>query len=65
MGVGWALREYIKMELELGILYEIPINIELPKIEIGLAYDKNKINKTALKFAEFMIEELKTNNKFK
>lgn len=65
LGVGWALREYIKMELELGVLYEIPINIELPKIEIGLAYSKKKINKTALKFAEFIIEELKTTDKFK
>ena len=65
LGVGWALRESIKNELASGIFYEIPINIELPKIEISLAYDKKNINKTAMKFVEFLIEELSTKGQFK
>ena len=63
LGVGWGLRDFIKSELESGILYEIPINIELPKIDISIAYDKKNINKTAQKFAEFLIEELSLQNK--
>jgi len=62
LGVGWALRDCIKRELEEGILYEIPINVELPKVEISLAYDKKNINKSALRLAEFMVEELTANN---
>ena len=63
LGVGWALKASIKDELANGTFYEIPINIELPKIEISLAYDKKNINKTALKFVEFLIDELTVNNK--
>ena len=62
LGIGWALKENIKQELDSGELYIIPINIELPKIEYSLVYDDKYINKTAKKFAEFLIEELKKDN---
>ena len=38
-------------------LYEIPVEMSLPKIEFSLAYDKKTINKTALKFAECILKE--------
>lgn len=58
LGVGWALRKSITKELEEGIFYEIPIQLELPRMEVSLAYDKKYINKTALKFCEYLINEL-------
>lgn len=62
LGIGWTLREYIKTELENKIFYEIPTDVNLPKIEFGLAYDKKVITKSALAFAEFLINELDYKN---
>lgn len=62
IGVGWALKDCINEELSNGNLYEIPIDIELPKMEFSVAYDKNTINKTALEFAKYLINEVKKNN---
>lgn len=62
LGIGWTLKEYIKNELENKIFYEIPTDINLPKIEFGLAYDKKVITKSALVFAEFLIGEFDFKN---
>lgn len=59
IGVGWALKNCITEELSNGNLYEIPSDIELPKMEFSVAYDKNTINKTALEFAKYLINEVK------
>ena len=59
IGVGWALKNCITEELSNGNLYEIPLDIELPKMEFSVAYDKNTINKTALEFAKYLINEVK------
>lgn len=53
-----AISHAIK-ELENKELYEMPLNIECPKMTISIAYDKKYINKTALEF----INELKQNYK--
>ena len=58
VGVGWVLRNCVKSELENNELYEIPIKMDLPKIEFSLAYDKKTINKTALEFANFIISSV-------
>jgi len=62
LGIGWTLKEYIKNELEDKTFYEIPTDVNLPKIEFGLAYDKRVITKSALAFADFLINELDDNN---
>lgn len=59
LGIAWGLKENVIKELEDGTLYEIPLNIELPKIDFSIAYNEKYVNKTAKKFAEFLIEELK------
>lgn len=59
IGIGWALKDCITEELSNGYLYEIPFDIELPKMEFSLAYDKNTINRTALEFAKYLINEVK------
>lgn len=62
IGVGWALKKCIQKELDNGELYEIPVNIDLPKMEFSIAYDKKIINKTALEFANFIVNEINNEN---
>lgn len=59
LGICWGSKDCIKKELENKELYEIPLNIDYPKMTISIAYDKKYINKTALEF----IDELKQNYK--
>lgn len=59
IGVGWALKDCISEELSNENLFEIPLDIELPKMEFSVAYDKNTINKTALEFTKYLINEVK------
>ncbi len=58
IGVGWTQRKCIQKELENNELYEIPVEVELPKIEFSIAYDKNTIGKTAIEFAKYIIENV-------
>lgn len=58
VGIGWTLKDCIREELEDGIFYEIPLEMEMPKIEFSLAYCEKYINKTALRFVNFLIEEI-------
>ena len=62
IGVGWALKKCIQKELDNSELYEIPIDMDLPKMEFSIAYDKKTINKTALEFAKYLINEVKKSN---
>ncbi len=59
IGVGWTIKNCIQEELDNNQLYEIPIDMELPKIEFSIAYNKNTINNTALEFANYIIKEIK------
>lgn len=58
IGVGWTQRKCIQKELESNELYEIPAEVELPKIEFSIAYDINTIGKTAIEFAKYIIENV-------
>lgn len=58
IGIGWSLKRCIENELANKIFYEIPIDVELPKMEFSIAYDESVINKTALVFAEYLIDEI-------
>lgn len=58
LGIGWALKECVKPELDNCTLYELPLDIEMPKTDFSIAYDEKHINKTALTFANFLIKEL-------
>ena len=59
IGIGWALKDCIQQEIENGIFYELPLEFEMPKIEFSLAYSEKYINKTALNFAQFIVEQIK------
>ncbi len=59
LGICWGLRECIKKDLENKELYEIPIDIECPKMTISIAYDKNYISNTSLEFIKYLKDNYK------
>ena len=59
LGICWGLKECIKKELEDKELYEIPLDIECPKMTISIAYDKRYINKTSLEFIKILKDSYK------
>ena len=58
IGIGWTIKDCIKDELSNGVFYEIPLDIEMPKIDFSIVYNEKYINKTALSFAQFIINEI-------
>lgn len=57
LGVGCVIRDFVKEELQSGILLEIPLGIPIHKREIGFAYNKDvKISKSLEHFIRFYEE---------
>ncbi len=61
-GIGWTLKESIKEELENKTFYEIPVNLDLPKVEFSMAYNPKYINKASLEFVKYLLNETNKNN---
>lgn len=54
LGVGCVIRDFVKEELEIGILTEVSLNIPIHKREIGFAYNRNvRVSKSLEHFIEF------------
>lgn len=54
LGVGCVIRDFVKEELESGILKEIPLGIPIHKREIGFAYNQNvRVSNSLEHFIEF------------
>lgn len=54
LGVGCVIRDFVKEELETGILKEIPLGIPIHKREIGFAYNQNvRVSNSLEHFIEF------------
>lgn len=54
LGVGCVIRDFVKEELETGVLKEIPLGIPIHKREIGFAYNQNvRVSKSLEHFIEF------------
>lgn len=54
LGVGCVIRDFVKDELETGILKEIPLGIPIHKREIGFAYNQNvRVSKSLEHFIAF------------
>ncbi len=54
LGIGCVIRDFVQEELRSGSLYEIPLELPIPKREIGFAYNKNiKISKSLEHFIHF------------
>ena len=49
-GIAWLSKELLKKELKTKNLFEVPSNINLPKIQIQLAYIDDFISFPARKF---------------
>ena len=61
MGIGWCLKRFIKDELENEELYEIPVNLEIPKTIFSLSYEDKFLNKTAYEFLKFFKNYIRNN----
>lgn len=57
LGICWGSKACIKNELEQHTLYEIPLDIECPKMKVSVCYDKKYINKTAQEFIKCLKKE--------
>lgn len=54
LGVGCVIRDFVKRELDTGLLVEIPLDIPIPKREIGFAYNQDvKVSKSLEHFINF------------
>lgn len=54
LGVGCVIRDFVREELETGILKEIPLGIPIHKREIGFAYNQNvRVSNSLEHFIEF------------
>lgn len=54
LGVGCVIRDFVKDELQTGILKEIPLGIPIHKREIGFAYNQNvRVSNSLEHFIEF------------
>lgn len=54
LGVGCVIRDFVKEELETGVLKEIPLGIPIHKREIGFAYNQNvRVSKSLEHFIDF------------
>lgn len=54
LGIGCVIRDFVKEELQTGVLTELPLKHPIQTREIGFAYNKNtKISKSLAHFIEF------------
>lgn len=58
LGIAWGIKRCIKEDVEKGLLYEIPVDFDIPMTKFSIAYDKNFINNTTLKFIEYFKNEV-------
>ena len=57
MGIGWGLKKCVEEEISNGVLFELPVGINL-KSKFSLAYDKTFINNTTSEFINFFKENI-------
>lgn len=56
-GIGFTQEEYIKTELESGLLKKLNINFPLPKLDIYYAFSKETLANAPKKFIEWIISK--------
>lgn len=58
LGVACVIREFVEQELSVGTLVEIPLDIPIPRREVGFAYNKGAKQPKALKsFLQFFEQQ--------
>lgn len=58
LGIGYFSKMAVSQEIANNQLYEIPINIELPKTQIGIAYIKNFLTSAPKEFVNMIKKEV-------
>lgn len=61
LGIGWCLKKSIEKELKDKELYEIPLDMTLPKMEFGIIYNDQCISETTKEFINYLLENTKNN----
>lgn len=61
LGIGWCLKKSIEKELNDKDLFEIPIDMVLPKMEFGMIYNNKCISDTTKEFIKYLLENTKNN----
>ena len=61
MGIGWGLRKCVEKELKDKTFYEIPIDFMNPTTKFSIAYNEKSLDRTTLKFLEYLREYFKNN----
>ena len=60
LGIGYFTKESVQKYIDSGRLYEIPVDVELPKTDICIAYVDNFLANAPKKFIEMLNSEIKS-----
>lgn len=60
LGIGYFTKESVQKYIDSGRLYEIPVDVELPKTDIFIAYVDNFLANAPKKFIEMLNSEIKS-----
>lgn len=60
LGIGYFTKESVQKYIDSGRLYEIPVDVELPKTDIYIAYVDNFLANAPKKFIEMLNSEIKS-----
>lgn len=60
LGIGYFTKESVQKYIDSGRLYEIPVDVELPKTDICIAYVDNFLANALKKFIEMLNSEIKS-----
>lgn len=58
MGLSWGLKKCIETELKNNILFEIPVNFDIPTTKFSISYELSYLNKSALAFLNYFKENI-------
>ena len=61
LGIGWMIRDFIKEDLEAGILYEIKVDINEVSIPMSIAYNNKYLNRAVKEFINLFTKENSSN----
>lgn len=60
LGIGYFTKESVQKYIDSGRLYEIPVDVELPKTDICIAYVDNFLANAPKKFIEMLNSKIKS-----
>ena len=58
LGISWGLKKSVKEYLDRKLLYELPVDFDLPSTKFSMVYNENYLNKTTREFIKFLKENI-------